>query len=103
MPDANVDGVYDLPPVADLGAGRTIHLLKITGYSGATVGFVNSNIGADAVRKAFLRDATLNNGGEPFGIATNDLGLLKLRQGRTTYKYDTDWLTTPDDLTVRLV
>ncbi len=107
--DANNDGVYDLPALTNLNAGRTISQFKIKGYRNA-VGdlFTNSNIGANTIGNVFLRNATLANGGNPFGISSNDLGRLKLRQGRTTYKHDgASWLgrlgLAPDDLTVRLV
>ncbi len=106
--DANNDGIYDLPPLFDLNAG-TIGQFKIKGYRGA-IGdlFTNSNIGADTITKVFLKNVTLANGGNPFGISSNNLGKLKLRQGRRTYKHDgASWLgrlgLAPDDLTARLV
>ena len=98
--DANVDGVYDLPALVDLNTG-TIGQFKIKGYRGAAGDlFTNSNVGADTITKAFIRDATLDNGGEAFGLSSNTLGQLKLRQGATNYKFGVNWLGVPDDLTV---
>jgi len=102
--DNDGDGVDDLPDVIDLKAGFTIHRVTIRGFRGA-VGdlFTNVNIAADRVLMTRLRDATLGNADKPFGITTNSLRRLMLRQGRTNFTFGRNWLLAPDDLTVRLV
>ena len=104
-PDANQDGVSDLPNVGDLLPGFKIRSVKIKGYRNAPVTdfFTNSNIAAFEIRKVSIKNATLNNFGEAFGITANTLKRLSLRQGRTRYKYPTKWLADPLDLTIRVV
>jgi len=102
--DNDGDGVDDLPDVVDLKEGFTIHRITIRGFRGA-VGdlFTNVNIAADSVLMARLRDATLDNASKLFGVTTNNLRRLMLRQGRTNFTFGRNWLADPIDLTVRLV
>ncbi|MDY6914538.1 MAG: Ig-like domain-containing protein [Planctomycetota bacterium] len=108
-PDENGDGTYDLPELINILDDHEIKVFRITGFRGA-VGdlFTNSNIAADAIGTAQLRDATLDNTPDegdavPFGLATNNIRRLTLRQGQTNYTWPNNWLADPQDLEIRLV
>jgi len=118
--DANGDSVGDLPETADLLGGLEITRLKITGYRGALGNlFANSNIAADTVGRVDLMNAGLENfpdtdgdgeaddEQEPFGVTTNTVGKLTLKQGGVKYVWDVDaedWLggLVPLDLEIRV-
>jgi len=102
--DANLDGVADLPAVADLDAGRRINRVRIRGYGRAAGDlFGNSNIAADSIGWVRLKNAALANGGAAFGLSSNRLRALRLRQAERLYRYLAKWVPDPGDLTVRLV
>ncbi len=108
-PDDNGDGVTDLPSLADMRSDFKIGRVRIKGYRGA-VGdlFANSNLAADSIGMVQLKNATLDNDGETFGIATNNARLrVSLTQttprGRFSFRNGA-WTTDPGgDLEVRLV
>jgi len=113
-PDANSDGVFDLPQLANLVSGFKISRLSITGYSGAGNDlFVNTNIGCDYIGTASLRNALLDNTRTVdnqtedlgvFGIAARTIKRLKLRQqDGANYTWPNNWLADPMDLTIRVV
>ncbi len=106
-PDENTDDVYDLPEIADLLVDHKILRFTIKGYRGSTGDyFTNSNIAADYIGSVSLRNATLDNSGEAFGLTANTLRRLSLRQDRSRYSWRNGaWnpLLTADDLAVRLV
>ena len=109
-PDENGDGVYDLPELVNILDGYEIKTFRIKGYRGAAGDlFTNSNVAADAIGTAQLKDVTLDNTPEdgdegfPFGLAANTIKRLTLRQGRTNYTWPDNWLADPQDLEIRLV
>ncbi len=102
---ADAGDLLDLPVVGDLTDGLMIKKLTVKGYKGAAGDlFTNTNIAADTIGKVSLKSATLDNADVVFGLTTNDLGKLKVRQADGTYTYGKTWLdAAADDLTIRLV
>ncbi len=103
---SDADAVYDLPPLVGLTSGFAIKRITVRGYREADGDlFINSNIAADTIDRAMIKNAAFDNDGTPFGIAAGTLGRLTLRQGRTTYRFGANWPSADEtiDLTVRVV
>jgi hypothetical protein len=111
-PDANIDGVFDLPTALGSGAGEiasghTIARVDILGYIGAVGSlFVNSNIAAQTISLVNLKDAMLDNDGLAFGLAGQTITKVTCRQGTVTYTWSAGlWkpVLAADNLTVRVI
>jgi hypothetical protein len=113
-PDANTDGVFDLPTALGNGAGQisaghTIAAVNILGYKGAPVGdlFTNSNIAANTVSLVNLKNTTLDNDALAFGVAGHTITKVTSRQGTVTYTWTAGaWKPVtfaPQNLTVRVI
>ncbi len=91
----------------DFGAQATIRSFTQAGIreNGVYIAsFVDSDVAAWNIRRCSLRQVEMDNGGEAFGVAASDIGVLTWRQDGTTHRYPprrpTDWPADPGDLSV---
>jgi hypothetical protein len=64
---------------SDFTAGVAINSFKVHRAAGVSASFVNSVVAAPLIKSADLGSVQLNNGGTPFGVASEDMKSLVLR------------------------
>ncbi|MFZ0034837.1 MAG: right-handed parallel beta-helix repeat-containing protein [Sedimentisphaerales bacterium] len=83
---AAADGVYDLPdPSADLDERAIIKNIKIAGIKDQDNCFVNSNIAAARIFSAYIAYPKYDNSDVEFGIATDFIKSLTIKDSNGTY------------------
>jgi hypothetical protein len=98
-------GTSGLPTASDFSAAASISSFIVEGKAP----FADTFIGASSIGTVELADVTTDNGGTPFGLATNSLGSFALRQAKNkpvmwhAKESTTVFNTLPGDLKVEIL